>query len=66
MSDPTLQLVLVNDPRPENPYNKLYTVQYLSNMDNAPVQKYINQPADMLKKLAAESIKNNEVWSWIC
>ncbi|KAI0215909.1 Bleomycin hydrolase [Lamellibrachia satsuma] len=57
------KVVLVNDPRSENPYNRLYTVQYLSNMVNGLVQKYINQPADVLKKLAAESIKNNEaVW----
>ncbi|KAK2179676.1 hypothetical protein NP493_477g00011 [Ridgeia piscesae] len=57
------KVVLVNDPRPENPFSKLYTVQYLSNMENGLVQKYINQPAEVLKKLAADSIKNNEpVW----
>jgi len=51
----------VNDPRAHNPYNCLYTVQYLGNMVNSPLVLYINQPADVLKELALKSIKNNEV-----
>lgn len=57
------KVVVVNDPRPNNPYDQLYTVEYLNNMNNSPLVLYINQPADVLKKLALESIKANEaVW----
>jgi len=53
--------VIVNDPRSDNPYNHLYTVEYLNNMTDAPLVVYINQPANVLKQLAFESIKANEV-----
>lgn len=60
-----LQVVVVNDPRPNNPYDQLYTVEYLNNMNNSPLVLYINQPADVLKKLALESIKANEVTTFL-
>ena len=53
--------MIVNDPRPENPYDRLYTVEYLNNMTDSPLVLYINQSADVLKQLALDSIKNNEV-----
>jgi len=54
---------LVNDPRPTNPYNKLYTVKYLGNMSNGRPTLYINQPINVLKELAAKSIQSGEpVW----
>lgn len=57
------KVVLVNDPRPDNPYDKLYTVEFLNNVVNAPVILYLNQPSDVVKKYAAMSIKNGEpVW----
>jgi bleomycin hydrolase len=57
------KVVLVNDPRPDNPYERAYTVDYLNNMIGAPVVVYLNQPAEVLKKYAAMMIKNNEpVW----
>ena len=49
----------MNDPRPDNPYDRLYTVEYLNNMADTGLVLYINQPADVLKQLAFESIKNN-------
>ena len=54
-----LQVCLVNDPR--NPYNKLLTVEYLSNMTNGRLVLYNNQPVEVLKRLAAASLKDNEV-----
>lgn len=51
----------MNDPRPENPYNRLYTVEYLGNMAGGRKTLYNNQPVDVLKKLAAASIKDGEV-----
>ena len=52
-------MCLVNDPR--NSYNKLLTVEYLSNMANGRLVLYNNQPVDVLKRLAAASLRDNEV-----
>lgn len=54
----------MNDPR--NPYNKLLTVEYLSNMVNGRRVLYNNQPVEVLKKLTAASLKDNEVRDMIC
>uniref|UniRef100_A0A4W3IPA9 Bleomycin hydrolase n=1 Tax=Callorhinchus milii TaxID=7868 RepID=A0A4W3IPA9_CALMI len=57
------KVCLVNDPRPSNPYGKLYTVDFLSNMVNGRKCLYNNQPVETLKKAAAASIKDGEpVW----
>ncbi|KAM9117894.1 LOW QUALITY PROTEIN: bleomycin hydrolase [Pangshura tecta] len=57
------KICLVNDPRPQNQYNKLYTVAYLGNLVGGRKTLYNNQPVDLLKKLAAASIKDGEaVW----
>jgi len=59
--NPLDKICLVNDPR--NPYSKLLTVEYLSNMVNGRLVLYNNQPVEVLKKLAAASLKDNEaVW----
>ncbi|KAJ7386925.1 hypothetical protein OS493_003882, partial [Desmophyllum pertusum] len=59
--NPLDKVCLVNDPR--NPYNKLLTVEYLSNMTNGRLVLYNNQPVEILKRLAAASLKDNEaVW----
>ncbi|KAL0597250.1 LOW QUALITY PROTEIN: Bleomycin hydrolase [Plecturocebus cupreus] len=56
-------ICLVNDPRPQHKYNKLYTVEYLSNMVGGRKTLYNNQPIDFLKKMVAASIKDGEaVW----
>ncbi len=58
------QVCLVNDPRPQNPYGKLYSVEFLGNMVGGRNTLYNNQPIQLLKKAAAESIKEGEVgWS---
>ena len=49
----------MNDPR--NPFNKLLTVEYLSNMVNGRQVLYNNQSVDVLKELAAASLRDNEV-----
>ncbi|XP_029468326.1 bleomycin hydrolase [Rhinatrema bivittatum] len=57
------KICLVNDPRPQNEYGSLYTVEYLSNMVEGRKTLYNNQPIGTLKKLAAASIKDGEaVW----
>ncbi|MBN3284698.1 BLMH hydrolase, partial [Polyodon spathula] len=57
------KICLVNDPRPQNPYNKLYGVEFLGNMVGGRITKYNNQAVDVLKKAAADSIKDGEaVW----
>ncbi|XP_067421982.1 bleomycin hydrolase [Emydura macquarii macquarii] len=54
------KICLVNDPRPQNKYNKLYTVEYLGNLIGGRKTLYNNQPIDLLKKMAAASIKDGE------
>ena len=54
----------MNDPR--NPYNKLLTVEYLSNMMNGRHVLYNNQSVEVLKKLTAASLKDNEVSNTEC
>ncbi|KAG7281436.1 hypothetical protein CRUP_029885 [Coryphaenoides rupestris] len=54
------KICLVNDPRPQNPYGKLYTVEYLGNMVSGRSTQYNNQPIELLKKAAADSIKDAE------
>nr|XP_053766634.1 bleomycin hydrolase isoform X2 [Desmodus rotundus] len=57
------KVCLVNDPRPQHKYNKLYTVEYLGNMVGGRKTLYNNQPIDFLKKMVAASIKDGEaVW----
>ncbi|ELK01877.1 Bleomycin hydrolase [Pteropus alecto] len=57
------KICLVNDPRPQHKYNRLYTVDYLSNMVGGRKTLYNNQPIDFLKKMVAASIKDGEaVW----
>ncbi|XP_069617267.1 bleomycin hydrolase [Ranitomeya imitator] len=57
------KICLVNDPRPQNPFEKLYTVQFLGNMVEGRKTLYNNQSIEVLKKLAAASIKDGEaVW----
>lgn len=58
---PYPQVCLVNDPRPQNPYGKLYSVEFLGNMVGGRSTLYNNQPIQLLKKAAAESIKDGEV-----
>ncbi|XP_066596077.1 bleomycin hydrolase [Prorops nasuta] len=57
------KICLVTDPRPTNPYGKLYTINCLGNMVGGRQVLYNNQPVELLIKLCAESIKQNEpVW----
>ncbi|XP_071945104.1 bleomycin hydrolase-like [Antedon mediterranea] len=57
------KLCFVNDPRPSNPYSKLYTVDYLGNMIGGRKTLYINQPISTMKQMAAASIKAGQaVW----
>ena len=55
-----LQVCITNDPRPQNPYNKLYTVDYLGNVHGGRKVLYINQPVDVLKKLAIKTIADEK------
>ncbi|XP_058799413.1 bleomycin hydrolase isoform X2 [Phymastichus coffea] len=57
------KVCLVTDPRSTNPYGKVYTVDCLGNVVGGRATIYNNQPPELLMKLCAESIKNNEpVW----
>ncbi|XP_003700239.1 bleomycin hydrolase isoform X1 [Megachile rotundata] len=57
------KVCLVTDPRPSNPFGKLYTIDCLGNVVGGRPTLYNNQPPELLMKLCAESIKQNEpVW----
>lgn len=57
------QVCIVSDPRPQNPFGKLYTVDCLGNVVGGSQVIYNNQPIEVLMKVAVESIKAGEpVW----
>lgn len=57
------KVCLVTDPRPTNEYNKAYSVDCLGNVVGGRPIIYNNQPVELLMKLSADSIKDNEaVW----
>lgn len=57
------KICLVTDPRPTNPFGHVYEVEFLGNVVGGRRTLYNNQPAELLMKLAGESIKAGEaVW----
>lgn len=57
------KICLVTDPRPTNPFEKLYTLDCLGNVWGGGPVLYNNQAPELLIKLCVDSIKNNEpVW----
>ncbi|XP_077299691.1 bleomycin hydrolase-like [Arctopsyche grandis] len=57
------KVCLVTDPRPNHKYGLLYTVDLLGNVVGGRRTLYNNQPASLLMKVAADSIKAGEaVW----
>ncbi len=57
-------IMFMDDPAKE--YYKLYEVQYDRNVQEGINWKYINVPADVLKPMAMESIKDNEAMYFSC
>ena len=54
---------LINDPRCNHPYNKLYTVKYLGNVVEGYPVRYLNLPVERLKETTMQSIKDESpVW----
>jgi bleomycin hydrolase len=54
---------VVHDPRPTSPFNRTFTVEYLGNVVGGAQVKYLNVEADVMKRLAMESITGGEpVW----
>ncbi len=57
------KICLINAPMRDKEYYKLYTVDYLGNVEEGEIVKYINLPSGELKKYAVKSIENDEpVW----
>lgn len=59
----TLQVCLVNDTRPSNPFGDAYTVDCLGNVVGGIPTVYNNQPMEVLMQSIVDSIKANEVCS---
>lgn len=54
---------LVHDPRPSHPPGRTYTVAHLGNVVEAPPTLYLNVALEVMKRVAAEAIRDGEpVW----
>lgn len=54
---------LINAPTADKPYYRSYTVQYLGNVAEGRIVKYVNLPSDELKKAAIKQLEAGEpVW----
>lgn len=54
---------IINAPTKDKPYNETYTVDFLGNVVEGKLVKYINLPIDELKKAAINQLKAGEpVW----
>ena len=54
---------IVHDPRPTRPKGKTFTVEYLGNVVEGGIVKYLNVDIDLMKELAAKAIVGGEpVW----
>ena len=54
---------LINDPRSEHEYYKLYTVKYLGNIVDGKSVKYLNVPVKDMKTVTLQSLNGNDaVW----
>ena len=58
------KICLVSDPRPENPYGKLYSVEFLGNVVGGKRTVYNNQPIETLMKIASESLTKRQEPVW--
>jgi bleomycin hydrolase len=57
------KVFLIHAPMSNKKFNKMYTVEYLGNVVEGQIIKYLNVEIKELKKSAMDSIKNNEaVW----
>ncbi len=57
------KVCLIHAPMSNKKYNTMYTVEYLGNVVEGQIIKYLNVDIKELKKSAMDSIKNNEaVW----
>ena len=54
---------LVHDPRPTSPHGQTFTVEYLGNVVEGGIVKYLNVDVALMKELASEAILGGEpVW----
>src|SRR5690606_15144779 len=54
---------LVHDPRPDNPSNRTYTVEYLGNVVGGDQVKYLHVDIELMQRIARETIEDGEpVW----
>lgn len=55
---------IVNDPRAENSYDRLYTVEYLGNMMGGKPVLYINKPIEFLKEITNKVLTESKEPVW--
>lgn len=54
------KICLIHDPRPNHPFMRLYTVQYLGNVIEGFPVRYVNVPISAMKEGATKALKNKE------
>lgn len=53
----------MNDPRPNNEYDCMYTIEYFGNMVGGQTVTYNNQPVEVLMEVVVQGIKSGEpIW----
>ena len=60
------KVCLIHAPMSNKKFNTVYTVEYLGNVIEGQIIKYLNVDVQKLKKSAIQSIKNNEAVSFGC
>ncbi len=56
-------ICLINAPMSDKPYNELFTVEYLGNVVEGRIVKYINLESNQLKQFAIQALKDDHpVW----
>ncbi|MCO5297584.1 MAG: C1 family peptidase [Fimbriimonadaceae bacterium] len=57
------KICLIHDPRPQHPFNRLYTVQYLGNVVGGDPIAYVNVEMPVMKRAAiAQLVDGEPVW----
>ncbi len=62
--DPEQYICLIHDPRSDHPYNKLYTVEYLGNVQEGHSIRYLNLPIEELKAYTLLSLRDHDEPVW--
>ncbi len=55
---------LINCPTPDKPYDKVYTIQYLGNVAEGEIVRYLNVPMPIFKQAAVDTLVKGSLPVW--